>query len=124
MNERIEIRRGDIVDVDLGGARGVEKMNYGTINSRPCIVVQNDRGNTVSPLTQVVPLTGEQQFKGYPVQVLLKASEILMPNSIDSSAECGHVRTIDRRRIINHRGVVKAEAMDRIDRALRISLSL
>lgn len=124
MTQRIVIKRGDIVDIDLSGAVGSETMNDQTIGSRPCVVVQNDRGNDVSPLTQVIPLTDARQFKALPVQVLLNAAELLMPDSKESSAECGQIRTIDRRRIIRLRGEMATEAMVRIDAALRRSLSI
>jgi len=118
------IVRGDIVEVDLKGAEGNEKRNDSRSGSRPCIIVQNDVGNAVSPLTQVVPLTDDRQYKGFPVQVLLTAAELQMPGAKDSSAECGHVRTIDRSRILKVRGKVDPAAMKRVDQALRVSLSL
>ncbi|WP_369128077.1 type II toxin-antitoxin system PemK/MazF family toxin [Ramlibacter tataouinensis] len=38
-----------------------------TLALRPCVVVQNDFGNKVSPLTIVVaPLTDQAQYKKYP----------------------------------------------------------
>lgn len=124
MAQRIDIKRGDIVDVDLSGATGSETMNDQAAGSRPCVVVQNDRGNEVSPLTQIVPLTDARQFKGLPVQVPLRAAEILMPESKDSSAECGQLRTIDRTRVLRHRGELAPDAMARVDAALRRSMSV
>ena len=50
---KIPVNRGDIVLVDLKGAVGGEKKNDAQISARPCIVVQNDVGNGVSPLTIV-----------------------------------------------------------------------
>lgn len=120
----IKIKRGDIVDVDLSGAKGGEKMNDSVSGSRPCIIVQNDRGNEVSPLTQVVPLTDSQQYKRFPVQVLLRAADLQMQNAKDSSAECGHVRSIDRSRILKNRGRLSDEAMAKVDEALRASFGL
>jgi mRNA interferase MazF len=99
-------------------------MNDQSAGSRPCIVVQNDRGNEVSPLTQVVPLTDARQFKNLPVQVLLDAEELRMDGSKDSSAECGQVRTIDRTRVLRHRGEIAPASMARVDEALRRSLAI
>lgn len=118
---KIEIKRGDVVNVDLRGAEGGEKMG-----ERPCVVVQNDRGNAVSPLTVVVPLTDVDQYKKLPVQVLVTAKE-LGSGGKDSVAECGHVRTIDRdARIIGDKVLTHLDStvMRRLDAALRVSLGL
>lgn len=119
---RLSIKRGDIVWADFGEAGGVAKAG-----EHPAVVVQNDRGNEVSPMTIVVPLTDPRQFKNLPVQVLLLSAETGLPNK-DSCAECGHIIAIDREaEILEDRGVVgrvSAAAMLRIDRALRVSLGL
>ncbi len=87
---RLEIKRGDIVNVDLRGAEGGEKEG-----TRPCVVVQNDGGNRGSPMTIVVPLTDIAQYKGYSQQIRVSAAE-LGAGGKESIAECGHIRTIDR----------------------------
>ncbi len=118
----VPICRGDVVYVNLEGAIGVEKQK-----TRPCVVVQNDVGNKVSPMTIVAPITDEDQFKGYPVQVIVEATE-LGPHGKRSVIECGHLRTIDRdRRIDRTRGVtarLSAATMEKVDNALRSSLAL
>src|SRR5438874_885318 len=83
-----DLVRGDVVYVDLSGSIGGEKQN-----SRPCVVVQNNKGNEVSPLTIVVPITDVQQYKRLPVQVQVCAQN-LGHGGKDSVIECGHVRTI------------------------------
>src|SRR4051794_32951476 len=95
----LAIRRGDVVRVDLRGAEGVEKQKV-----RPCVVVQNDVGNAVSPMTIVAPLTDTAQFKNLPVQLLVRAEKFgtagASPDfglqSKDGVVECGHLRAIDR----------------------------
>lgn len=118
----VPIRRGDIVYVDLAGATGVEKQK-----TRPCLVVQNDGGNKASPMTIIAPITDDDQYKGYPQQVILEAAE-LGPGGKRSVIECGHLRTIDRdRRIDQVRGVaahLSAGTMAKVDDALRASLAL
>lgn len=121
----IPLQRGDIVDVDLTGALGGEKQNDVTSGGRPCVVVQNQKGNDHSPLTVIVPLTDVAQFKKLPVQVLVTAAELGFKGSKDSVVECGHVRTIDRdERIRSHLGSIQPDALSRIDAALRVSLGL
>lgn len=115
----IPIQRGDVVLVDLRGAEGREKRG-----ERPCLIVQNDKGNGASPLTIIVPLTNVAQYKRLPIQVLLAARE-LGPLAKDSVAECGHIRSVDRDTRIKRRlGRIDDESMGRIDKALRISLAL
>jgi mRNA interferase MazF len=119
---RIALVRGDVVHVDLAGAIGVEKQDF-----RPCVVVQNDVGNRVSPLTIIAPITDERQYKGYPMQVPIAAAE-LGQGAKDSVIECGHLRTIDRdARIDEERGVwchLSDQMMALVDEALRVSLAI
>jgi mRNA interferase MazF len=116
---KIPLQGGDVVLVDLRGAEGGEKQG-----ERPCVVVQNNKGNEVSPLTMVVPLTDEAQFKKLSVQVLVPA-KALGAGAKDSVAECGHIRTVDRdRRISKKLTTLSAETMGQIDKAIRVSLGI
>lgn len=78
-------------------------------------------------MTIVAPITDEDQFKRYPVQVIVEATE-LGPDGKRSVIECGQLRTIDRdRRIDRTRGVtarLSAATMEKVDNALRSSLAL
>lgn len=116
---KVAIQRGDVVLVDLRGAEGVEKKG-----KRPCLVVQNNGGNAKSPLTIVAPITGEDQYKGYPTQVKISAAE-LGEGGQDSIVECGHLRTIDRDARIDHKLTSLApDVMARVDAGLKASLAL
>ena len=119
---RLPIKRGDIVWVDFGEAGGVAKGG-----EHPALVVQNNRGNAVSPMTIVVPLTDARQFKQLPVQVLLSSAETGLANK-ESCVECGHIIAVDREvELLEERGVVghvAPDAMRRVDDALRVSLGL
>jgi len=124
---RVPVTRGDVVWVSLVGAVGAEKKGHGQDQERPCVVVQNDGGNSGSPLTIVAPITDGSAYKGYSMQVQVAAGE-LGPGGKDSVVECGHLRSIDQDfRVDPGRGVtahLSAATMTRIDRALRASLSL
>lgn len=125
MAMKIDVKRGDIIEVDLDGATGVEKKNDPRSGARPCLVVQNDVGNRYSPMTIIVPITDAGQFKILPVQVLVSASELGFSGSKDSVVECGHVRTIDGdARVKRHLGSVNDEVMRRVDQALAVSVGL
>ena len=118
----VKVTRRDIVWVDFGPIRGRSKAGW-----HPAVVVQNDIGNKNSPMTIVVPLTDQRQFKDLPVQILLRSAETGLENK-DSCAECGHITTIDAdEQIDSNRGVVgqiDEPAMERIEYALRVSLGL
>lgn len=113
------LKRGDVVVVDLDGAKGTEKTGA----ERACVVIQNDVGNAKSPLTIIVPLTDAKQFKGLPVQVLITAAE-RGNNGKDSVVECGHIRTIDKSRIANVVSHLAPDVMARVDHAIKISIGL
>lgn len=103
----------------------MEKRNDLRSGSRPCVVIQNNMGNNFSPMTIVAPLTGSDQYKKLPVQVLVTAAELGFVNSKESTVECGHLRAIDRDlRIKACRGTLDANAMTRVDRAIAISVGL
>ena len=90
------MKRGDVYLVSLDPVVGSETGKPGA-----AIVVQNETGNAVSPMTIVVPLTDPRQYKNLPVQVLLTRAETGLPNK-DSCVECGHVTTIDRAMIVRY----------------------
>lgn len=126
----IEVRRGDVVLVDLDGAVGAEMQNArvaggGQHRPRPCLVVQNDAGNDRSPLTIIVTLTlSGVSDKDYP-HVARVAAEEQGPGGKDCAIDCGQLRAIDQsRRIIKVLGYVLPEAMRRVDLALAASLGL
>ena len=53
----MEIKRGDIIDIDFDPARGHEIRK-----TRPAVVVQNDIGNQYSPLVIVSPIRGAEHI--------------------------------------------------------------
>ena len=87
------IKRGDIVMVDLQGAMFNEQSN-----ERPALVVQNNTGNKFSPTTIVIPLTSELKKIGQPTHAVIRRKDAT-GLKVDSMALCEQVRTIDKRRI-------------------------
>lgn len=116
------LERGDVVWVDLRGAIGAEKQK-----TRPCVVVQNNVGNSRSPLTVVVPITNGDTWRGYPHQVMVYAGE-LWDGAVDSVIDTGHIRSIDKdSRISSGAGVLcrlDETRMIQVDRALQSLLGL
>ena len=114
----MDVRRGDIVIVDLDPTEGSEQRG-----TRPCLVVQNNVGNENAPTTIVVPFTTAFGDELYPFEVLVTADESHLQE--DSVALCSQLRTVS----IDHRittvvGSIPDDRMDEVDTALEYSLGL
>jgi mRNA interferase MazF len=107
-----------VLEVDLDPVVGHEQGR-----SRPCIVVQNNAGNRFSSMTIVVPLTDAAHIGGpSAIYVLVKKGDGGLRK--DSIALSDQIRAVDLERIGRVIGVLSAETMRRLDRALLISLGL
>ena len=114
----MEIRRGDIVLVELDPAKGSEQRG-----TRPCLVVQNNVGNENAPTTIVVPFTTSYGDELYPFEVLVRADESHLRE--DSVAMCSQIRTVSiEHRITTVLGSIPDERMREVDTALEYSLGL
>lgn len=114
----MDIRRGDIVIVELNPTEGSEQRG-----TRPCLVVQNNVGNENAPTTIVVPFTTSRGDELYPFEVLVSAAE--SPLREDSVALCSQIRTVSiEHRITTSLGSVSASRMEEVDEALEYSLGL
>lgn len=111
---QVFVKRGEVYDIDFG-------MTVGSVQSgrRPGVVIQNDVGNKFSPNTIVAPITSQIK-PNLPTHVsissgnagLKKDSIVLLEQPITISKEC----------LKNKMGAVSTETMERIDRAIDISL--
>lgn len=111
--------RGDIYQADLDPTEGSEQAG-----KRPVIIVSRNGINRSSPVVVIVPLTKySSRKKIYPSHHLIKASA---DNglSIDSIAKCEQIRAIAKSRLSNKLGKVNDPDREKIDRALKIVLSL
>ena len=114
----MEVRRGDIVIVDLDPTEGSEQRG-----TRSCLVVQNNVGNENAPTTLVVPFTTSFGDKLYPFEVLVTATESHLQE--DSVALCSQIRTVSiEHQITTVVGSIPDERMDEVDTALEYSLGL
>jgi mRNA interferase MazF len=114
------LRRGLVIDVKLDPVQGSE-----TGKTRPCVIVTNDVYNARVPVIQVVPITEWSEKKGRiktNVELRTRPENGLEKRSI---ADCLQTRPIDHRmRLVEVRGELAAEDMERIDAALRIVFDL
>lgn len=113
----MEIKRGQIYYADLSPVRGSEQGGM-----RPVLVVSNDKGNAVSPVVIVAPITTKVGKKKLPTQILVGAESNLR---VLSMVMCEQVRTIDKRRVCSECiGTVPSWTMKAIDKAIKISLGV
>lgn len=102
--------RGDIYLVKLQ-----EKYDHVQFGTRPCIIVQNNFGNTFSNTLIVIPVTSKIKKKDMPVHVVINNNEMAL---------CECILTISKTQIINYIETLNDSAMRLIDRALVASLGI
>lgn len=116
---RFEIKRGDIILVDL--VEPIGSVQGG--NNRPCLVVQNDTGNKYSPTTIIVPFTSKQTKAKLPTHVHINRNNtnLLTENSV---LLCEQPMTIDKSQIVKCTGKLTTFELIKVRIALMISLGL
>jgi len=90
--------------------------------TRPALILQNDIANRFSPTVIVAAATSRFEEPFYPTEILIKKYEGGL--SQDSVILLNQIKTIDKTRLIKHLGKIKSETMERVDKALEISLGL
>jgi len=103
--------------VDFDPTRGAEIRK-----TRPAVIIQNDIANRWSPITIVAAITSHGDEPLYPTEVLIARGEAGL--QVNSVALLNQLRSIDKARLIRALGAVTSETMERIDRALVLSLGL
>jgi mRNA interferase MazF len=110
-------RRGDIYLVDFDPTLGAEIKK-----SRPALVIQNDIGNQYSPITIVAAITSKFGEPPYPTEVVMEPAESGLP--LRSAVVMNQIRSVDRQRLGKRLGHAGPKTMDRVDKAIQISLGL
>lgn len=110
-----KIKRGSLYIADLDPVKGSEQGGR-----RPVLVVQNDSGNQHSPTVIVAAITSQKK-PNQPTHVGLRGVEALPK---DSMVLLEQIRTIDKSRLEEYIGKISWELMEKVDRALRISVDL
>lgn len=115
----MQIRRGDIVQVDLGD--GAETRGREIHNPRPSIIVQNNLGNKNAETTIVAPCSSGSSPYPFHVNVRASASDL----KYDSYVLLDQLRTVDIDGRISARfGQLDSQTMTAVDQALKRSLGL
>ena len=108
--ETMIVKRGDIYYADLRPVIGSEQGGV-----RPVLIIQNDMGNRYSPTSQL-------HKAKLPTHVALDAHKYGIVK--DSVILLEQVRTIDKSRLREKVCHLDTEAIEKIDTALCVSLSL
>lgn len=117
----MNVRRGDVVRVDLGGRHDDDTRGSEVYKPRRSVVVQNDMGNENAPTTIVAPVS--KGHTGYPFHVNLPGS--MDELEMDSHVQLDQIRTVDiDERITKKYGALSDAQMDDVDDAIRVSLGL
>ena len=112
------IQRGEVYWVNLPLFAKSEKENIRELQGRhPGLVISNNEQNKFSPLITILPLTSKVD-KIYPFQVF---SELAGKNGV---ILVDQIRTIDRKRFDSKLGELDFEMMEKIERALHLTLAL
>lgn len=113
--EFLEVKRGDLVLVDFREAIGSEQKGV-----RPSVVVQNDTGNLFSGCTIVVPITSSKMENKQPTHAVIDTGYKFKK----STALCEQVATVDKSRVLKVLYHLNYKEMQKIDKSLKVSLSL
>ena len=111
------IRRGDIYYADLNPVIGSEQGG-----TRPVLIISNDIGNKHSPTVIIAAITSRVHTKKkLPTHLYLGQIEGLPANSIVLFEQ---LRTIDKKRLREHIGMLDSQQIITADKALLISLGI
>lgn len=111
------MRRGDVFYADLRPVIGSEQGGI-----RPVLIIQNDIGNKHSPTVICAAITSKMNKAKLPTHIELDATRYEMVK--DSVILLEQLRTIDKKRLKDKVCHLDKDIMDKVNRALIISLSL
>ena len=109
------IRRGDVYYADLSPVVGSEQGGV-----RPVVVVQNDKGNRFSKTIIVAPISKKMSKPPIPTHVIFSDDSL----SYVSMILCEQLRTIDKKRLGQWICTLDEKTLEKINRAIRVSLSI
>jgi mRNA interferase MazF len=107
-----EIKRGELWICDLNPVRGSEQGGV-----RPCLVIQNNRGNKYSPTVIVAAITSQKK-KPLPTHVYIDTDSL----PYRSVVLLEQIRTVDKSRLLNYSGRISDAQMKMVEHAIDVSL--
>lgn len=115
-NKKQEYLKGQVWYCDLSPVKGSEQGGV-----RPCVIIQNNVGNEKSPTVIVAIITSRHTKAKLPTHTWISTQCGLR---VESMVELEQVRTIDKSRLKDYMGMVTAQELKNINKALIISLGL
>ena len=111
------IRRGDIYYADLSPVVGSEQGGV-----RPVLVIQNNVGNKHSPTIICAAITSKMNKAKLPTHIEISTKDYkIVRNSVILLEQ---IRTIDKQRLTEYVCHIDGTTMQKVDRAIRVSLEL
>ena len=111
------VKRGEIYYADLRPVIGSEQGG-----TRPVLIVQNDVGNKFSPTVIAAAITSQRFKTCLPTNIRVNADGCGLAK--DSIVLLEQVRTLDKKRLREKMGILDEQDMNRVDRALSVSLGI
>ena len=111
------IRRGDIFYADLRPVVGSEQGGI-----RPVLIIQNDVGNKHSPTVICAAITSKMNKAKLPTHIEIDSNVYGIEK--DSVILLEQLRTIDKRRLKDKVCQLDGEVLQKVNKALSISLEL
>ena len=109
------INRGDVYYADLSPVIGSEQGGV-----RPVVVVQNDKGNRYSKTIIIAPISKKMSKPPIPTHVIFSDDSL----SYVSMILCEQLRTIDKKRLGQWICTLDDKTIEKINKAIRVSLAL
>jgi mRNA interferase MazF len=113
----VRVTRGDVVLCHLDPVVGTEQAG-----TRPALILQTDKANSVSPHTIIAPFTTKIRKTLLPSHVLVPAGQGGL--SQDSVLLTEQIRVVDQRRITKLLGHLDATYLDEVAKAVRAILEV
>lgn len=110
------MKRGQVYYADLRPVVGSEQGGI-----RPCLIIQNDKGNAHSP-TVIVAMMTTQRKNNLTVHIAVSPEDCCL--DINTTILLEQIRTIDKSRLSSFVGRLSDNTMQKVDEALHISLAL
>lgn len=111
------VKRGDIFYADLSPVVGSEQGGV-----RPVLIVQNDVGNKYSPTVICAAVTSQINKAKLPTHIEIECIKYSLVK--DSVVLLEQIRTIDKKRLREKIGHIDLELMEKVNKALAISLGI
>lgn len=113
----MNIKRGEIYLAALDPVLGEEISK-----TRPVVIISNDKNNAFSGTVTILPISSQNLDKIYPFEVFLPKGSGGLPK--DSKVKTDQIRTIDKARLIRLIGILSANEIVSIEKAIKIHLEL